>query len=113
MHVSHDEATLIELLAQTADETLEADLSGTTADTTLESLGMDSLDQLELVTALEDKLGIRVPDTRMNEIKTVGELVSCLLELERTRLEPLPPEPAPGPAPGPEPVPAEGQPAGE
>lgn len=106
MQVILDEATLTELLAQTASETLEADLSGTTADTTLKSLGMDSLDQLELVAALEDKLNIRIPDTRMNEIKTVGELVSCLLELQQSR-----PEQEPGD--GQAAASAEGQPAGD
>lgn len=41
-----------------------------------EDLLADSLDQIELVMALEDEFGIEVPDDDMEAIKTVGDIVA-------------------------------------
>ena len=43
-------------------------------------LGMDSLDRVELIIALEQALNIRIPDELMTKVFTVGELI---LELEK------------------------------
>ncbi|CAN5471097.1 acyl carrier protein [soil metagenome] len=43
-----------------------------------EDLGADSLDQVELVMALEDEFGIEIPDEDVNEIKTVGNAVEYI-----------------------------------
>lgn len=75
------EPEFMELLRNAAEK-VDVDLSGATADTTLESLGMDSLTKLELVSILEDELSIRIPDEKLREFKTAGDLVSCLLELQ-------------------------------
>lgn len=45
-----------------------------TADTTFESLGVDSLDTVEMVMDLEDELGIELE--LEEKIATVGELVA-------------------------------------
>jgi len=61
---------LITLLA----EHLGIDAATITADTTFESLGIDSLDTVEMVMELEDQLGVEL---ELDEkVATVGELAA-------------------------------------
>jgi acyl carrier protein len=82
-----DEAGMAQLLIQAASEELNIELGDITPDTSLEDLGMDSMDRLELVTMLEERLGVRVPDEIMEGIKTLGDLVRSLVGLQRSRSE--------------------------
>ncbi len=50
-----------------------------TADTDLqEDLGADSLDVVDLLMSIEDEFGVEVPDEEIENIKTVGSLVSYI-----------------------------------
>ena len=50
-----------------------------TNDTTItEDLGADSLDVVDLLMSIEDEFEIEVPDTGIENIKTVGELVKYI-----------------------------------
>ena len=50
-----------------------------TADTDLqEDLGADSLDVVDLLMSIEDEFEVEVPDEEIDNIKTVGSLVSYL-----------------------------------
>ena len=50
-----------------------------TNDTTItEDLGADSLDVVDLLMSIEDEFEIVVPDTEIENIKTVGELVKYI-----------------------------------
>lgn len=50
-----------------------------TADTDLqEDLGADSLDVVNLLMSIEDEFGVEVPDDEIENIKTVGSLVSYI-----------------------------------
>lgn len=50
-----------------------------TADTDLqEDLGADSLDVVDLLMSIEDEFGVEVPDDEIENIKTVGSLVSYI-----------------------------------
>ena len=50
-----------------------------TADTDLqEDLGADSLDVVDLLMSIEDEFGVAVPDDEIENIKTVGSLVSYI-----------------------------------
>ena len=44
----------------------------------LDDLGADSLDVVELVMALEEEFGIEVPDQDVEDIRTIGDIVSYL-----------------------------------
>jgi acyl carrier protein len=55
-----------------------ADLSKITAEATLESLGLVSLDVVELITQAEDDLGIEIPEKDVEGFKTVGEFTTYL-----------------------------------
>lgn len=53
------------------------------AKVTLESniatdLGADSLDVFEILMGLEEEFNITIPDEKVNEIKTVGDLVTFI-----------------------------------
>lgn len=54
---------------------VDTDASAITADTSFEDLGIDSLDMLDMVMALEEELG-GVELELSEDIKTVGDLVS-------------------------------------
>ena len=50
-------------------------------ETPWEALDVDSLDLEELVRALEDEYGIRVPDEKLDGVETVGDAVRLTLDL--------------------------------
>lgn len=45
-----------------------------------DDLDADSLDRVELVMALEDTFGIKIPDEEANELLTVGDAVNFVEE---------------------------------
>lgn len=49
-------------------------------DSTLEDLDMDSLDVVEIMQAIEDDLGIRVPDEDLEELTTIGDAVDAVVK---------------------------------
>ncbi len=57
-------------------EQLEIAVESITPDTTFESLGIDSLDTVEMVMDLEDELGVELE--LEEKIATVGELVAFI-----------------------------------
>ena len=55
-------------------EKLEIDESKITLDSSFRGdLGADSLDTYELVYAIEESLGVSIPDDKANEFETVGD----------------------------------------
>ena len=44
-------------------------------------LGADSLDEVELLMAIECQFEIEIPDTKLEQIKTFGDVVSVILDL--------------------------------
>jgi len=65
---------MFEKIANYLAEQLDMSADEITADTTFESLGVDSLDTVEMVMDLEDELGIELE--LEEKIATVGELVA-------------------------------------
>ena len=61
-------------LVSYAAKQLELDASEITPDSTFESLGIDSLDTVEMVMDLEDELGIELE--LEEKVATIGELVA-------------------------------------
>lgn len=43
-----------------------------------DDLGADSLDVVDLITTIEDEFDISIPDEAVEEIKTVGDIVSYI-----------------------------------
>lgn len=46
----------------------------------VEDLGADSLDNIEMLMALEDEFGITVPDEKADELKTVADIANYIDE---------------------------------
>ncbi|MBR1890785.1 MAG: acyl carrier protein [Clostridia bacterium] len=44
----------------------------------VEDLGADSLDVIEMLMTLEDEFGITIPDDKIGQIKTVGQIVDLI-----------------------------------
>ena len=49
----------------------------------VEDLNADSLDIVELIMAIEEEFDIEVDDTQVEHIKTVGDVVNYISELEK------------------------------
>lgn len=44
----------------------------------IEDLGADSLDVVDIIMAIEDEFKVEVPDTEVENIKTVGDVVNYI-----------------------------------
>lgn len=70
---------MFEKVKNTIVDTLDCELDAVTMEASLsEDLGADSLDAVELNMALEDELGIAIPDEELAKMKTVGDIVNYL-----------------------------------
>jgi acyl carrier protein len=47
-----------------------------------QDLGADSLDTYELVYAIEEEMGITIPDEKANEFETVGDAVNFIKSVQ-------------------------------
>ena len=78
-YVSHlrnetEDPIMFEKIAKYLSEEMDIPMEDITPDTTFESLGIDSLDTVEMVMDLEDDLGIELEVEE--KIATIGELVA-------------------------------------
>ena len=48
-------------------------------------LGLDSMSLVEMTWAIEEKLGINIPDTRMKDIATIADVIAITDELVKAR----------------------------
>lgn len=51
-------------------------------------LGLDSLDMIDLVTAVEDDIGARLTDKEMAKIETVTDFVEALFDAQQREATP-------------------------
>lgn len=65
---------MFEKIAKYLSEQMDIPVEDITPDTTFESLGIDSLDTVEMVMDLEDELGVELE--LEDKISTIGELVA-------------------------------------
>ncbi len=70
---------MFERLRQIVAKQLRIDTDNVTMETNIiEDLGADSLDLVEMLMSIEDKLGINIPDEDVAKFKTVGDFVQYL-----------------------------------
>jgi len=55
-----------------------------TIDSTFEELGLDSLDSIELIADMEDEFNVSIPNTELQEIKTIRHAVDGLSKAMNT-----------------------------
>ena len=69
---------MFEKIAKYLSEQMDISMDEITPDTTFESLGIDSLDTVEMVMDLEDQFGIMVEDDQIMKLRTVGDVVDYI-----------------------------------
>ena len=69
---------VIKLFQEFAAEIEPNDYSHVTEDDSITNLGIDSLGLSELVGAMEEKLGVRVPEEQLVGVRTVKQLFELL-----------------------------------
>lgn len=50
-------------------------------DTLIRDLGLDSLDMVEMIADFEEQTGIEIPSSKINDIKTIKNLLDVLDEI--------------------------------
>ena len=80
-----DENELFEKLKKLISDNLEIETDKITMDSNFrQDLGADSLETYELVYAIEEELGISIPDEKANEFETVRDALGYIkTELEK------------------------------
>ncbi len=77
-----DSKVVFEKVKNLIAEKLEIDESRISMDSSFrKDLGADSLDTYELVYAIEEELGVSIPDEKANEFETVRDAVDFLAKL--------------------------------
>ncbi len=60
------------------DQLSISDADMVTMDTTLEDLGADSLDLVEVIMAIEDEFDVQIKDEDLESLKSVGDLINYI-----------------------------------
>ena len=71
-------ATVVEI----ASDVLGVDADTITDQTTFDDLDADSLDRLQLVTAMEDELGIEFDEEKLMDIASVHDAVEAIMSAQ-------------------------------
>lgn len=77
-----DRNDVYEKVVEAVAETMDVEPDELTEDTTFESLSADSLDRIELVTALEDAFEVTIDDDQLASIQTIADAVDAILAAE-------------------------------
>jgi acyl carrier protein len=69
----------IDKIKQILADTLDVNVDELSADTNIATdLGADSLDVVEILMSIEDEFEIEIPDSEIENIRTIGELVEYI-----------------------------------
>src|SRR5271165_858371 len=71
-------------------ETQRKDVSQVTIDSTFEELGIDSMDGVNIVFALENEFNINVPDEEVKNIRSIRDMVDGVRRLTTAPETPVP-----------------------
>ncbi len=75
---------IIEKVKEVVAEQLGIDKKTISAESNIiEDLGADSLDVIELLMTLEDEYGISIPDDKIAQVKTIGQIVSVIEDCQK------------------------------
>ena len=69
-----------EMVSNAIAKKLEIDVATIKPESTLEELGLDSLDTFDIIFEAEDKLGIKVPNDQV-DVKTIQDMTKLLDQL--------------------------------
>ena len=73
---------ILEKIQQILAQQFEVSADSINADTNIvDDLGADSLDVVELIMSVEDEFGVQIPDDKLGDLHTVGDVVRLLESL--------------------------------
>jgi acyl carrier protein len=76
-----DSTEILSGLAEIVEEVAGIDTSEVSADKSfVDDLDIDSLSMVEIAVQAEDKFGVKIPDDRLAELKTVGDAVDYIAQ---------------------------------
>lgn len=73
-----EHSEIFEKVADIANDVLGIDPDKITEETTFDDLDADSLDRLQLVTAMEDEFDIEIDDEKLEAINSVAEAIEAI-----------------------------------
>ena len=74
-----EHSEIFEKVADIANDVLGIDADKITEETTFDDLDADSLDRLQLVTAMEDEFDIEIDDEKLEAINSVAEAIEAIM----------------------------------
>jgi len=72
-----NEEKIIEIVKSSSEG---VDLNGLTSTTVFSDIGIDSLDMFTVILAIQDALGIEIPDSDVDKLNSVNAIVEYLTE---------------------------------
>ena len=85
---------VLERVLRTLAETQKLPLEKVTAESTFEQLGIDSLDGINILFALENEFDINIPDESARVVRDIHQLAAGVQKLIEEKNAAKPPEPA-------------------
>jgi acyl carrier protein len=79
--MAHSDSEIITLFKAAVLEVDNKKLGDVTIDTPLASLGLDSVQTMEVIGAMEEKLNVQFPDEDLATLKKIGDLTSLVRRL--------------------------------
>ena len=73
-----DRSEIFEKVVDIASDVLGVDAGELTEETTFDDLDADSLDRLQLVTAMEDEFDLEIPDEKLETINSVADAIEAI-----------------------------------
>lgn len=73
-----EHSEIFEKVADIANDVLGINADEITEETTFDDLDADSLDRLQLVTAMEDEFDIEIDDEKLETINSVAEAIEAI-----------------------------------
>ena len=74
---------MLEQVKEIVADGLGVDVSELEEETTFESLGADSLDLMDMIMSMEDKFSVEIDSEKLQELTTIGDIVTYLEELQK------------------------------
>ena len=72
---------IIEIITKLIAEQINKDRSAISLESSLESLGADSLDQVEIIIKLQEEFGVEIDDNSAEALRTVGQAVDYICNI--------------------------------
>ena len=78
-----DRSEIFEKVVDIASDVLGVDAGELTEETTFDDLDADSLDRLQLVTAMEDEFDLEIPDEKLEAINSVADAIEAIESVQK------------------------------